>query len=106
MFVILWEFRVKPGHLAEFKKNYAPDGQWSQLFSRSNGYLKTELLHDESQPDRFITIDQWTSSVEYETFLSQWPAEYASLDAQCDGLTESEILLGRWVSIPSHTNRF
>lgn len=99
MFVILWEFRVKPGYLAEFIEKYGPNGSWAQLFSRSQGFLKTELLRSESQPDRFLTLDQWASMQDYEAFHSQWYSEYASLDAQCDGLTESEVLLGRWETV-------
>jgi hypothetical protein len=32
MFVILWEFEVKPGCEQCFESAYGPEGAWSQLF--------------------------------------------------------------------------
>lgn len=100
MVTILWEFRVKANRRTEFEEVYGPDGPWDRLFRRSKGYMNSELLCDVSQPDRFITVDHWESLQDYESFQTQWKAEYASLDAQCGGLTESEKLLGRWISLP------
>jgi len=101
MYVIIWEYQVRADHLAEFERIYSTDGAWPELFKKSEGFLETELLRDRKHPHRYITIDRWTSSAHYEAFLSQWKTEYAALDAQCEGLTESETLLGRWKVITS-----
>ncbi len=31
MFLILWEFEVKPGEETAFEKVYGPEGQWVEL---------------------------------------------------------------------------
>ena len=96
MFVIIWEFRVKAEQLAEFEKIYGEDGAWVELFQKQSGYLGTELLHDPQNRERYITIDRWSSSADYEVFLSQSKKDYEELDSQCEGLTEQEILFGKW----------
>jgi len=99
MFIITWEYQVKPEKQAEFKTIYSPNGAWVELFKKSTGYLGTELLRDGTNPRRYLTIDRWNSKEEYEVFLSQWEMEYKALDAQCEGLTESESLIGKWTTI-------
>jgi heme-degrading monooxygenase HmoA len=99
MYVIIWEYRVTPEHLAKFEEIYASNGAWAQLFKKAPGYLGTELLHDPNDADRYLTIDRWESSQDYELFLLQWKAEYAILDAQCAWLTEQETLLGTLESL-------
>lgn len=61
--------------------------------------LATELLRDPDQPHRYITIDRWVSSQDYEWFLLQWKTEYAIIDAQGEGLAEHEARLGKWETI-------
>ena len=99
MYVIIWEYRVKAEHQAEFEEIYSPGGAWVQLFKQATGYLGTELLQDPNDSDRYITIDRWKSLPHYETFLVQWKAEYAALDTQCEDLTKRETLLGGWESL-------
>jgi len=98
MYIILWEYQVKTEKRAEFVAVYAPNGAWAVLFRKTAGYLGTELLQDETNPERFLTIDRWKSKESFEAFKLQWEKEYKELDAQCEGLTESESLLGRWES--------
>ncbi len=100
MYVIIWEYQAKADLVIDFEKTYSTSGEWAKLFKQGEGFLGTELLRDEKYPHRYITIDRWVSSKDYETFLSQWKAEYAVLDAQCETLTEQETLLGEWESIP------
>lgn len=96
MYVIIWEYRVRAAHVAEFVEIYSATGVWARLFQKSQGYLGTELLADGEHPHRYLTIDRWSSSQEFEAFLAKYKKEYADLDAQCGGLTEQETLLGRW----------
>jgi heme-degrading monooxygenase HmoA len=103
MYVIIWEYQVRLDRVAEFKEIYGAKGMWAQLFQRHPSYLGTELLSDPRDPQRFITIDRWDSAKHHESFLSQWKTEYATLDAQCEGLTEKELLSGKWESISSET---
>jgi heme-degrading monooxygenase HmoA len=103
MYVIIWEYQVKAEYLTEFEEIYSISGLWAKLFRKAEGYQGTELLRDPNQPDRYITIDRWASSQAHESFLLRWKAEYAALDAQYEGLTETESLLGKWESISIET---
>jgi hypothetical protein len=96
MYLIIWEYQVRAEHSTEFEEIYSATGAWAQLFQKSKDYLGTELLSDEGHAYRYITIDRWTSTLAYASFLSEWNDEYARLDAQCEGLTERETLLGKW----------
>jgi quinol monooxygenase YgiN len=98
LYIIFWEYQVRSEKQSEFEKIYSSDGAWAELFNRDTSYLGTELLRDEARPWRFLTIDRWTSKEEYEAFLSRWKKEYETLDAQCEGLTENESLIGKWDS--------
>lgn len=98
MFVVIWEYQVKPEHVSDFERIYSSNGLWADLFRKDEGFLGAELLRAAKAPHRYITIDRWKSSKDYEVFLQQWAAEYAMLDAQCEGLTERESLLGKWES--------
>lgn len=96
MYLILWEYHVKLQKQAEFEEIYSPTGAWAELFQKGEGYLGTELLHDETSPRRYLTIDRWESKAAYETFLSVQEQAYKEMDARCEGLTEHESLLGKW----------
>jgi heme-degrading monooxygenase HmoA len=103
MYVIIWEYQVKADRNTEFEKIYGENGAWAKLFKNGSGYLGTELLRHSSQLLYYITIDRWASVVYYEAFLSNWRKEYEKLDAQCEGLTEQESLLGKWETILRET---
>ena len=99
MYIILWEFQVKADTRAKFVSAYASNGTWAELFKKSPNYLGTELLHDENDSSRYLTIDRWVSKGTYEASRSQWKADYAQLDEACTELTERESLLGVWESV-------
>jgi len=96
MFVILWEFEVKPGCEALFERVYGPSGEWTQLFERNPHYRGTKLLRDVSHPLHFYTIDYWDFESAYATFLCDHHAAYAELDRSMQILTvhESHIFSG------------
>ena len=94
MYVIIWEYQVKAEHSDAFEEIYGSDGAWTQLFKKHPGYLGTELLHDSTHPQRYITIDRWTSAEAYNSFQSEWQDEYKELDARCEALADSESFLG------------
>jgi Uncharacterized enzyme involved in biosynthesis of extracellular polysaccharides len=103
MYIIIWEYEVKADHSAEFEKIYGENGTWVELFRNGSGYLGTELLLDSRQLPRYLTIDRWASAVDHEVFLSDWRKEYEKLDAQCEGLTDQETLVGKWETILHET---
>jgi len=94
MFVIIWQYQAKADRVSEFEKIHASDGAWAELFQKAEGFLGTELVRHHENPTRFLTIDRWTSRQAHEAFLTEWKQAYQALDAQCEGLTEKERLLG------------
>jgi heme-degrading monooxygenase HmoA len=96
MYAILWEYRVKSNKRSEFEAAYSSKGAWAALFKRSPGFISVQLLRDDTDPQRYLTIDHWRSKAGYEEFLSRWQEEYKALDALCENMTESEALIGKW----------
>lgn len=97
MYVIIWEYQVKPEHIAEFEKSYGENGQWVKFFRNHSSYLGTELLRSSSH--HYLTIDRWESKKSYESFLSNSKEEYETLDARCMAFIEQETLLGKWETV-------
>lgn len=97
-YVIVWEFRIRPGVEAEFVEKYGPEGAWARLFRKSDGYIRTELVRDVIVERRFLTLDYWKSKEDFAQFRDQHLAEYERLDRQFEGLTEQEIRLGAFLN--------
>jgi quinol monooxygenase YgiN len=95
-YVTVWEFRVRDDRRAEFERHYGPEGSWAGLFRQAEGYLGTELLHDRSDPLRYLTIDRWESADACRAFRAEFAGPYSSLDAACEALTTHEAALGEY----------
>jgi len=93
LYTIIWDYEVKVERKSEFENIYSPNGQWAELFIKSEGYLGTEFLHDKSRSQRYLTIDRWRSKEAYELFLLQNENDYKALDATCANMTESENMI-------------
>ena len=106
MIAILWRYRVKPEHRAEFEAAYGPDGDWAHLFRRHPHYLGTELLadrtpakagaHPKQETLIYLTIDRWRSEADFTDFMAAHRPDYETLDAATAGWTEEEMKLGVW----------
>ena len=94
----LWEFQVKPDAISAFEATYGPDGAWAQLFHHSTDYLGTDLIRDLDHPERYLTIDRWTSREALHQFKHDHQSAYQELDLQCESLTEREFFLGEFES--------
>jgi len=94
MVQILWEYTVKPEQVVSFETNYASAGTWAALFQKSSAYRGTVLLRDSATPNRYVTIDVWTSRDAYEAFRREHAAAYEELDRVCAALTVAERHLG------------
>lgn len=90
MFVILWEFEVKPGSEERFEKAYGPNGQWVRLFQHDPHFRGTQLRRDPARPLWYFTIDIWDSENAYNQFHTAKRAAYAELDRRGEKLTEQE----------------
>jgi heme-degrading monooxygenase HmoA len=99
MFVILWEFEVKPGCEKRFENSYGPDGEWARFFRRDPHYRETRLLRDAVRSNRYLTLDAWDSREVYEKFQRENREEYQGLDASFESLTARETHVGSFVRI-------
>jgi heme-degrading monooxygenase HmoA len=99
MYVVIWEFEVRPERVAEFQSIYAPQGEWAQLFRLASGYLGTELLRCADSPSRFLTVDRWRASRDLTDFEERFRETYSALDARCESLTLSERKLGAFLEV-------
>ena len=96
MFVIIWEYQVKAGAEEEFERLYGSEGEWVTLFSRTTGFVRTELLRHEHVPGRYATLDYWKSAGDFARFQKEHQKAYIELDEQCGPLTTLENLVGQF----------
>ena len=57
MYVIVWQFEVRPGCEREFERAYGADGDWAQFFRTGTGFVSVELLRDPRNPSAYSTIE-------------------------------------------------
>jgi heme-degrading monooxygenase HmoA len=104
MYVIVWEFVVRPEKVDAFVAAYKFDGAWAHLFAQADGYIGTELLltrRDATERDQgvtYITIDRWKDAEDFTRFQEQFGDEYKALDTELEDLTVSERKLGTFIS--------
>jgi len=97
-FIVVWEFRVRPGKGRYFEKIYGPDGVWGEFFRRGKGYIRTELIRDLKMPRRYLTVDVWTSREACLRFKRKNRIEYQAIDERGGALTEDEVKIGEFHS--------
>jgi heme-degrading monooxygenase HmoA len=93
-FIVVWEFRPRPGMEAAFERAYGPGGSWAQLFSKGKGFVATELNRDLKDSNRYLTLDFWESKEAYEAFRAKHAEDYAAIDRECEALTLEEKQIG------------
>ena len=103
-FTVVWEFRVRAGRQRSFEQAYGPEGDWVQLFRRSEDYLGTELIRDRGLRLRYVTLDHWNSRQAYLRFKKENRRAYQAIDAQCEALTTGEKLIGEFDGFESTEN--
>lgn len=99
MYVVIWEFEVRPERAAEFRSIYSPLGDWARLFCQSPDYCGTELLQSSEDAHRLITVDRWASQQDYANFQQNFREQYTALDLRCEGMTLSERRIGAFAEI-------
>jgi len=100
MFLVLWEYDVKPGFERRFETVYGPDGDWAQFFRRSPHFRETRLLRELSRPNAYMTLDVWDSRSACENFRQQNREVYLTLDRSSEAMTLREKHLGSFDEIP------
>jgi heme-degrading monooxygenase HmoA len=105
MFVVLWEFEVKPGSEECFQNAYGPEGAWVWLFQSDPHFQGSQLVRDPSRPRFYFTLDCWDSEIAYKDFLSAKRAAYEAQDHSNEGLTLHErhslSFVPSWPSLPA-----
>ena len=96
MFLVLWEFEVKPECEERFERVYGPGGDWDSLFRRDANHERTELFRNTARPRVYLTADYWKSRTSYEEFLQARGAEYKNLDSIAEELTANERRIGSY----------
>lgn len=94
MFVILWEYEVKPSVQERFERVYGTEGEWVALFQTDTNFVGTRLFQDCSRPGVYLTIDTWSSAGAYQRFRAANQEAYAALDHATESLTLAEKHLG------------
>jgi len=100
-YLIVWEFRVRPGMVKRFERMYGSDGGWARLFEQDDSYIGTELIHDLKARRTYVTLDFWVSQKAYDAFRKQNLARYQALDQKCEEMTEGEREIGKFVRVLS-----
>jgi heme-degrading monooxygenase HmoA len=98
-FLVVWQFRVRPGMEATFERAYGPEGDWAQFFRTDPGYFGTDLSRSQADTRVYITLDFWASEDAYDNFRTANSAGYHAIDARYEALTESEVEVGRFARI-------
>jgi heme-degrading monooxygenase HmoA len=93
-FQSIWEYEVDNNFRADFIEAYDSHGLWAKLFKQCKGYIRTELVQDLNQPNRFVTIDYWQSNSAFLAMNKTVAEEYNKLDKQCEAYTLSENHIG------------
>ena len=96
MYVVIWQYTIRPHFVKSFLEYYGTDGKWADLFRKSDDYLSTELLRSDSDPLQFITIDRWKSKQTYTLFINKNKTTYTALDKITEAWTEREGLIGNY----------
>jgi len=99
VFIVIWQYQVKPGCEEAFENMYGPNGDWVQLFQPSPEYSQTILLKESPGKRFYQTLDFWNSHDAYEHFYTKYESEISRLDQIGDELTVSEMLIGRFMTV-------
>ena len=98
-FAYVWRYSIDPDHRSGFLAAYSPTGEWAQLFSRDPSYLRTLLLQDAEDENRYMTVDYWKSRADRDSFRERHSAEFNKLDARCEEFTTEEQFLGDYLEV-------
>jgi len=98
-FAYIWAYAIDPRHRADFLAAYHPGGEWARLFRSDPAYLGTRLVQDAADPDRYLTIDYWSSQDARDAFRMRHRADFDALDQRCEAFTLDETFVGDFVEV-------
>jgi hypothetical protein len=92
----LWAYHVRPEQVEAFRHAYGPDGEWAAFFRRSDAYIRTDLLLDRTEPNRFVTIDYFAEPQARAHLLEAYGDAYLALDRRWAAATLTETVIGEF----------
>lgn len=99
MFLVVWEFEVRPECEDRFRSVYGSDGDWVQFFRGDANYQLSILVQDPSRSHVYLTLDFWNTREAYESFKQRHHEAYMSLDRACEGLSLGERHIGSFEQV-------
>lgn len=90
----VWAYKVKPQSRAAFVRAYGPNGEWANFFSRSPGYVRTDLLADKDDENRFVTIDYFRDDKARGMLVEELADAYKAIDKRWEDATDEEVFIG------------
>ncbi len=100
-FVHIWERRVRPEPLEQFREHCGPEASWINLFPQADRYVTTVLYEDPIDDQRFVIVDQWASEPGFRAFRERFSAAFEELDGIGEMLIVSERRIGHFAP-PAH----
>ena len=98
-FAYVWQYTIEPARRSEFLAAYDSQGAWVRLFSSDPSYIKTLLIQDVADENRYMTIDFWKSKADRDAFKRRNSIEFNELDKNCEAFTVEERFLGDFVEL-------
>lgn len=92
----LWAYHVRPEQVEAFRRAYGPEGEWADFFRRSDAYIRTDLLSDRTEPNRFVTIDYFADPQARAHLLEAYGDVYLALDRRWTAATLTEAVIGEF----------
>ena len=93
----VWVYKVKSERWDEFAAAYGADGVWARFFSKSPGYIRTEMLIDAHDPNRFSTIDYFKDRGARPALVEKYADEFAEIDKRWEEATLEETFIGEFL---------
>ncbi|MEO1241548.1 MAG: antibiotic biosynthesis monooxygenase [Pseudomonadota bacterium] len=94
----VWTYRVKPEWRERFAEAYGPNGVWRAFFMKSSGYIRTDLMRDDDDPDRFATVDYFKDSQSRTDVVAANSEEFEKIDSEWEEATIEESFIGMFVT--------
>ncbi len=90
----VWTYKVKPEQREAFAEAYGPNGVWPEFFSQSPGYIRTDILADNDDPNRFSTIDYFKNTEARPALVAEQAEAFAAIDKRWEEATVEETFIG------------
>lgn len=93
----IWSYRVKPEWRERFRDAYGPSGEWVAFFARSADFVRTDLLADEKDANRFVTVDYFRNAEARAALVAAHAGEYQAIDKRWQDATLEESFVGAFL---------